>query len=124
MTHDFDEPLNEEPDGTYITTVQMKFFLNNKDGVALYQERSEIFEEYYDICRVYNLVSDIMKEDPDSAIVYWDEDIEAVSIAFPAHGKVASSLAKIKPHRIEDSTGDDDDDDDPWGLLIDKPWNN
>ena len=119
MTHDFDEPLNEEPDGTYITSVQMKFFLNNKDGVALYQERSEIFEEYYDICRVYNLVSDIMKESPDAAIMYWDEDIEAVSMAFPAHGKVSRALGRIKPHCVENK---DEEDNDPWGLMEDSPW--
>jgi len=119
MTHDFDEPLRVEPDGTYITTSQMRFFLCGKNGPQLYKERSDIFTEYYDICRVYNLVSEIMKECPDAAIMYWDEDIEAVSMAFPAHGKVAKALARIKPHYVEN---EDEEDNDPWGLLEDRPW--
>ena len=118
-TYSFNEPLNEEPDGTYITAAQMKFFLNRKKGAELYKSRSDIFTEYYDICRVYNLISSIMEEDEDAAILYWDEDSGSVSMAFPSHGVAEKALAKIKPHYTED---EEDDDDDPWGLLIDSPW--
>ena len=124
MTYRFNDPLFKEPDGTYITAAQLKFFLNREDGVTLYDDRSNIFVEYYDICRVYNLVSTIMKEDERAAIIYWDEDIEAVSMAFPAYGKVSKALATIKPHYTEEEEEEKslDDDDDPWGLLKDYPW--
>ena len=122
MKYDFNDPISKEPDGTYITAAQMKFFLNREDGADLYDDHSDIFTEYYDICRVYNLVSEIMEQDKLAAIIYWDEGIEAVSMAFPAHGKVSKALAKIKPHYIEKEDKDDEDDDDPWGLMKDKPW--
>mgnify|MGYP003138482658 CR=1 FL=1 len=129
MTYRFNDPLFKEPDGTFITAAQLKFFLNREDGVTLYDDRSNIFVEYYDICRVYNLVSTIMNEDEKAAIIYWDEDIEAVSMAFPAYGKVSKALAQIKPHHIEEEEEEGEegeeksfDDDDPWGLLKDSPW--
>jgi len=122
MTSYSNNPLKKEPDGTYITEAQMRFFLNRKNGSKLYFERSDEFVEYYDICRVYNLVSDIMLQDSEAAILYWDEDIEAVSIAFPSAGKAARAIGKIKPHYIEGGLDDTEEDDDPWGLLIDQPW--
>ena len=111
--YSFDEPLNKEPDGTYITAAQMRFFLNREDGIKLYEDKSDIFTEYYDICRVYNLISNIMKEDKDAAILYWDEKAASVSMAFPDEGKAATALDKIKPHYIVN----EEDGDDPWGLL-------
>ena len=118
-SYSFDEPLNEEPDGTYITAAQMRFFLNRKGGLKLYEERSDVFAEYYDICRVYNLISRIMKEDQDAAILYWDENSESISMAFPANGEAEEALSKIKPHYIED---EDEERDDPWGLLGGQLW--
>lgn len=118
-SYSFDKPLNEEPDGTYITAAQMRFFLNRKNGFELYEKRSDTFAEYYDICRVYNLISHIMEEDQDAAILYWDEDSESISMAFPENGEAEQALAKIKPHYIED---EDEERDDPWGLLEGKPW--
>jgi len=114
----FDEPLNREPDGTYITAAQMRFFLNRKDGMDLYENRSDTFVEYYDICRVYNLISDIMKKDEDAAILYWDEKEASVSMAFPDEGKAARALDMIKPHY----PANEEEDDDPWGLLQGQPW--
>ena len=81
--YSFDEALNKEPDGTYITAAQMRFFLNRENGLKLYEDKSDTFIEYYDICRVYNLVSDIMKKDETAAILYWDEKQASVSMAFP-----------------------------------------
>tara|TARA_R110000824_G_scaffold44937_4_gene130375 strand:- start:1016 stop:1384 length:369 start_codon:yes stop_codon:yes gene_type:complete len=116
--YSFDEALNKEPDGTYITAAQMRFFLNRENGLKLYEDKSDTFIEYYDICRVYNLVSDIMKKDETAAILYWDEKQASVSMAFPDEGKAARALDKIKPHY----QGSDEEDDDPWGLLEGHPW--
>tara|TARA_R110000824_G_scaffold185608_2_gene366577 strand:- start:2592 stop:2966 length:375 start_codon:yes stop_codon:yes gene_type:complete len=118
--YSFDEPLNREPDGTYITAAQMKFFLNRKNGPRLYEKRSDVFVEYYDICRVYNLISDILKTDEEAAIIYWDEAIDSLAMAFPDEGVAAQALDKIKPHCVIDD--DDNEEEDPWGLLDDKPW--
>ena len=91
----FREPLNEEPDGTYITIGQMQFFLNRRDGKKKFKSGSEDFMEYYNMCRVYNLISEIMEEDVDAAIMYWDPKKEIVSVGFPASGVVSTALSDI-----------------------------
>ena len=114
----YNDPLNIEPDGTYITKSQMQFFLNRKDGLDKFTSGDPEFVEYYNLCRVYNLVSEIMKEDEDAAIMYWDDKKEIVSIAFPTEGEVAVAVDKLAPHSF--SYGEDsDDDDNNWGLFGD-----
>ena len=113
LEFEFNEPLNEEPDGTYITIGQMQFFLNRKNGKKLFKEGSAEFLEYYNLCRVYNLVSEIMEDDPDSAIMYWDDKKKIVSMGFPSKGKVALALSGMEPSLMET-----DDDDGDWGDGI------
>jgi hypothetical protein len=122
MMHDkfeFREPLNIEPDGTYITAGQMQFYLNRPQGVKNFKAASKNFVEYYNICRVYNLISDIMEDEPESAIFYWNPIEEKISMAFPSEGAVAMNLSTIEPHR-SDGEEVSEDDDDPWGLFINK----
>jgi len=92
----FREPLNEESDGTYITIGQMQFFLNRRDGKRKFKSGSEDFMEYYNMCRVYNLISEIMEEDETAAIMYWDPKQEIVSVGFPDAGAVSNALAYIE----------------------------
>ena len=112
---DFSEPLNEEPDGTYITLGQMQFFLNRTDGQEKFKKGHEEFFEYYNLCRVYNLVSDIMKEEPEAAIMYWDPKKDIVSMGFPTDGTVAKALSGIQ----ESGIYEEDDEDDEFGLFLD-----
>ena len=115
--YSFREPLNEEPDGTYITAGQMQFWLNRSDGTKMFKEGNPEFFSYYNKCRIYNLVSDIMEYDEDSAIMYWDGTKEAVSIAFPADGEVAEHLSGIDL-RTESIDDYDDDGEDSWSAGV------
>jgi hypothetical protein len=102
--YSFREPLNEEPDGTYITVGQMQFFLNRKNGKRMFKSGSVDFIDYYNMCRVYNLISEIMESNEDAAIMYWDSKKEIVSVGFPATGLVATALSYMDT--IEDSDMD------------------
>ena len=116
-----DEPLNKEPDGTYITVAQMQFFLNREEGKKKFETGHEDFFEYYNLCRVYNLVSVIMEKEPEAAIMYWDNKKEIVSMGFPTDGTVAKALSGLESSAMTQE--DDDEDDDEFGIFDEKPWN-
>ena len=111
----YNDPLNIEPDGTYITRSQMQFFLNRKDGAEKFKSGDPEFVEYYNLCRVYNLVSEIMEEDEDAAIMYWDDKKGIVSMGFPTHGIVEKALAGVDPLVIDIH---DDDESFGWGTDL------
>ena len=119
----FQQPLNEEPDGTYITVAQMQFFINREDGPTKLRTAHTEFLEYYNLCRVYNLVSDIIKIDEEAAIMYWDEKKEVVSLGFPSDGSVAKALAGLQPHSIFFCSTDEENPDEEFGLFEGSPWN-
>ena len=50
-----------------------------------------------------------MEEDPDSAIMYWDNKKEVVSMAFPAGGTVSKTLSGIEAHPLLFEEEDEDD---------------
>ena len=81
--------------GLYVTVAQMDFFLNREDGEKLVREVSPEFVKYYNNCKLYNLVYDMMEKDPKCATMYWDEEEQNVSLSFPTNGKVAYTLASI-----------------------------
>ena len=108
LEFDFNEPLNEEPDGTYITIGQMQFFLNRPDGKEKFKTGHEDFLEYYNLCRVYNLVSDIMKKEPKAAIMYWDDKQKIVSMGFPTDGTVAKALSGLEQSAMTEFDDDDE----------------
>ena len=111
--HNYNDPLNIEPDGTYITRCQMQFFLNRKEGEKKFKCGDPEFVEYYNICRVYNLVSEIMVDDEDAAIMYWDDKKGIVRMGFPTHGVVEKALEGVDPLVVD--INEDDDDDFGWG---------
>tara|TARA_R110000782_G_scaffold102791_7_gene190216 strand:+ start:3857 stop:4201 length:345 start_codon:yes stop_codon:yes gene_type:complete len=96
MPRDASSPFTVEPDGTYITIAQMKFFLNSTKGEQAWHERKEAFVKYYNMCRIYNLVSEVVLVDPKAAITYWDPVKENVSIAFPVDGCIAQAIRGMK----------------------------
>jgi len=73
----------------------MNFFLNREDGEKLVREVSPEFVKYYNNCKLYNLVYDMMEKDSKCATMYWDEEEQNVSLSFPTNGKVAYTLASI-----------------------------
>ena len=114
-----DEPLKKEPDGTFITVAQMQFFLNRKDGAEKFKAGHEDFFEYYNLCRVYNLVSSIMEKEPDSAIMYWDEKKQIVSMGFPTDGSVAKALSRFSEQGVMGEFFDEEDDSQDWFGEVD-----
>ena len=122
LEFDFNEPLNEEPDGTYITIGQMQFFLNREDGKEKFKSGHREFMDYYNLCRVYNLVSQIMSEDEDAAIMYWDSRKNIVSMGFPTDGVVALALSGIESDVCLFSSDEDEEDEEDWGLFDSAPY--
>ncbi len=96
--------------GLYITIAQMGFFINRKNGQKLFDSASPEFMKYYRNCCLYNLVFDMMEEDPKCGKMYWDTKTESVAIAFPMNGKIAKALATVSLHlaEIEDEEGMDE----------------
>ena len=111
--------------GLYITVAQMGFFLNRKNGKKKFSSADAEFMDYYRNCCLYNLVYDMMEDNPECANLYWDSDHGSVSLSFPVKGSVARILATIaKEHETfsydkDASTGVvwDDDDEDTYGIF-------
>jgi hypothetical protein len=87
----------------------MQFYLNRPRGKKNFQKGSQDFLEYYNICRTYNVISDLMDIDPTVAIFYWDPKKEQIAMAFPATGVVAESLSFIDEACAFGSQDDDDE---------------
>lgn len=100
--------------GLYITIAQMGFFLNRENGQEMMDSASPEFLKYYNNCCLYNLVFDMMEEDPTCGKMYWDTSSESVAMSFPVDGKVARSLASVSLHLAEI---EEDEDDDEFGLF-------
>jgi len=78
-------------DGGYITVPQVKFFINRDVGKQQFLLGHEDFLKYLKVCKVYNLVSDLLVQYPNDGFFYWDEDKGCVSFAF-VEGKTISTL--------------------------------
>mgnify|MGYP003636869693 FL=1 len=109
----FREPLALDDLGLYITAAQMQFYLNTKEGRKHFRKGDANFFSYFDNCRVYNLVYDMMETNHDCAKMYWDEKSESVALTFPASGKVAQALASVGS-----SLGDDFDSGDSFESFM------
>ena len=110
----FREPLNKEPDGTYITVGQMQFWLNQSKGSEKFKVADPEFLDYYDKCRVYNLISDIMEDNEEAAIMYWDSSIQGIAIGYPERGDVADALSTV----IHANRSEEEDGEDSWSAGI------
>jgi len=104
--NNFDTPLHFEPDGSYITEAQMQFFLNRTNGEELFTSGDPEFFHYFNTCRVYNLVSEVLEEDEKAAFLFWDEGKGAVSLAFPRGGRVEECLQELDDFDVNKNTRD------------------
>jgi hypothetical protein len=102
---EFREPLLEDEEGLYVTVAQMNFFLNRKDGKKKFKAAHPDFLSYYNHCRLYNMIYDMMDKDPKCATLYWDEKKEAISLSFPIKGKVAEAVSFIAKIFAEEDEG-------------------
>ena len=101
--------------GLYITVAQMQFFLNRRDGEKKFKASDEEFMRYYKNSCLYNLVYDMMEDNPKCAKMYWDLDTGNVSLSFPMKGYVAQALAEVAS--IFSGYEDDEEDDDIYGIF-------
>jgi|TARA_R100000995_G_scaffold83426_2_gene59343 hypothetical protein len=94
--YNFRQPLGKDLNGLYITAAQMQFFLNRRNGERYFIEGDSKFFEHFYKCAVYNIVWDMLEEDPGCATLFWDETQETVGIKFPIDGKVMKELKRKK----------------------------
>jgi hypothetical protein len=93
---DFREPLGQDLNGLYITAAQMQFFLNRRDGSEKFIVGDPQFFQYFYKCAIYNIVWDLLEDDPACATFFWDEIKETVGVKFPLNGVVMQELKKKK----------------------------
>lgn len=80
-------------EGKYIYRYQFRFLKNIIKSEPTFSSNS--MKEYIDKFVVYNLISDLEKQDEGIASLVWYEDEETVAFQFPQDGKVMSELTKI-----------------------------
>jgi hypothetical protein len=110
------EPLLVDEHGLYVTVAQMDFFLNRPAGESKFKYADLEFLSYYKNCCLYNLVFDMMEDNPACAKMYWDSDAECVSLSFPIKGYVAQALARVG-HAFNLDKDEDEEDEDIYGIF-------
>ena len=113
----FREPLLIDDEGLYITAAQMQFFLNRREAKKKFNGADPVFLSYYNNCRLYNFVYDMMEDDPKCARIYWDGEQETIGVAFPMRGKIAKQLASFQNWESLERRDEDEDGDDPFGIF-------
>ena len=99
------KPLYTDENGMYITVSQMECFLNRPRGQRLFEEGANEFFSYFRNCQNYNMISDMMLDDPECAEMYWDPVKRIVGFKFPENGSVARkfrSLEKLETNNREE----------------------
>jgi len=96
--HSFREPLGKDSNGLYITTAQMRFFLNRRNGDRMFITGDSQFFRYFYKCAVYNIIWDLTSKDSTCATFYWDDSSESVAVKFPEKGIV---MEELKNRKIE-----------------------
>ena len=113
--YSFREPLLIDDNGLYITAAQMQFFLNRQEGHEKFKSGDQEFMHYYKNCCLYNLIYDMMENNPDCGKMYWDEQKESVGISFPVKGEVSQALSHVSI-QFEGEEDEDEDYEDSFGL--------
>ena len=116
----FREPLLSNDDGSYFTAAQMQFFLNRPKGKEQFRTCSKEFVSYFNNCCIYNLVYDMMEDDPTCAFLYWDEINNCMCYSFPKDGEVAKAVLLSSAEMTDpDHLGDWGDEEDRENLYFD-----
>jgi len=100
------EPIYFDEKGGYITESQLRFFINRIAGRHQFMSGGKEFAEYFVTCRTYNIISDLMRKDPDCASMYWDEKREMPAFSFPVGGKVIKKFNEMGIVTVKDEPGD------------------
>ena len=94
-------------DGAYITVPQVKFFINREEGKRHFLQAHEYFIKYLKVCKVYNLVSDLLVQYPEDGFFYWDEEKGCVSFAFLEGKTIATLLDHLGVTELDFGDGKD-----------------
>lgn len=92
-------------DGSYITVPQIKFFFNRDQGRINFLLSGGEFRKYLRICKIYNLVSDLVNEFPDDGFFYWDDDKGCVSFAFKEDSTISNLLDDLNVTTLDFGDG-------------------
>jgi len=95
-------------DGSYITVPQIKFFLNRRGGRIKFMRADEEFLKYLKVCKIYNLVSDLLVQYPGDGFFYWDEEKGCVSFAFIEGRAIANLLDFMGVTELDFGNGKDE----------------
>jgi hypothetical protein len=90
----FREPYLRDEKGFYVTIAQLKFFSNRYKGKDKMKILHDDFVKFLNFCKFYNYLYDCMEKDPTSAVMYWDEEEEAIGYKFPSTGKIAKAVKR------------------------------
>jgi len=104
----------ELDDGTYVLHYQLRFFLNDRQGIKDFTENNNVFLSFCEECRAYNLVSDMLCSDPNCAALVWDDDSDLPAFILPEGGEVEKALIDLgfEPLLIDEE--DDGKDETPY----------
>mgnify|MGYP003628012676 FL=1 len=96
-------------DGSYITIPQIKFYLNREENAEKLSIilSSSPFRKYLKVCKVYNLISDLIDEYPEDGFFYWDEIKGCVSFAFKEESSIAMLLGALDVTILDFGNGKD-----------------
>jgi hypothetical protein len=75
----------------------MQFYMNRQrpnNGSTIISTDS--FFKYYNTCKRYNIISECMEEEPESAQLSWNEKKGCIIVMFPADGLVAERLSILE----------------------------
>lgn len=84
-------------DGTYLTSSQHKFIANIQQSDDAYKELKE-YLTYFDLCRIYNIVSDEYNKDNDVCSFYWDDENECMSFSFVKGSMLDEKIVAIRKY--------------------------
>lgn len=91
----FRTPVQIWDDGTYITVAQLELYMSTADGYLAFEEASNDYFEYIDMCRAYNLVYDALEEDESLGIMYWEND--EIRVSYPKDGPLFERINRMEP---------------------------
>ena len=66
------------------------------------------FLRYLKLCKVYNLVSDLLEQYPSDGFFYWDEDKECMSFAFIEGRTISTLLDYLGINELDFGNGKDE----------------
>lgn len=103
----FWKPIIMDGDGFYVTQGQLDSFLLRRRGykkIMKYfnsisdDESHGEFSEYIETCKIYNVINDATKADPEASKMYWDTDEQSMKFTYPEGGAIDMMIRSMIGH--------------------------